>query len=375
VEAFEQGRLAVAALAGGGVLSAMGIYRLRRRWLIENLPTSRVRSAAMGMVELKGKARAPGKPAVAILALMEGSSGRVPPTGGKMAWPGGPEGSAVAVPAEGERGEAPVPFSLRSPVRGLPCVWCRVRVTRIVQRDRRTEEQVVLDREQGAPFMLEDETGRMLVLPAGAEVKGVPTCDVSFGGGAEPPPDVRLFCDMNGVAWRGMFSGRHRVKEWALLLDADTYVLGDLGKLGDEAGRRRAGILRRLKGMLASPEERARLDANKDGTIDQLEWDAARREAEEAEIRKDLESPDDAPRTAVRKPARGIFIIASGSEADALKAMGYPWFLIVGGVLAMLLGVWFFPPGAAKAPLVLVPAGASVAAAAFSFARSWKRRA
>jgi len=327
----------------------MGIHRLRRRWLIENIPTSRVRSAAMGMVELKGKSRAvpegPAIPGVAAAAL-----------------PGVVPGSPV-----------PLPFRLKSPVRGIACVWSRVRVTKEVRHNKGTSHQVILDRVQGTPFFLEDDTGRILVLPAGAEVQGVQLCDVTFGGVLEPPPDVKTFCDMNGIAWRGIFAGRHQVEEWALLLDADTYVLGELGRLGDASARRKAGILKRLREMLASPEVKARLDTNKDGTLDQLEWEAARREAEDAEIRRDLMTPDGTPRTAVSKPAHGCFIIASGSETDALKAFGYPWFFIVGGLAALVFGVWVFPAGVAKAPLVLVPAGVSVAAALFGFKRAWKR--
>jgi len=368
MNAIEQGRLAVVALVGGGVLSLIGIHRLRRRWLIENIPTSKIRSAAMGLVELKGKCRAFGGPAIPVSAAMAGRQDRLPRDGTATPVPGSPAGADM--PLGGQPTFAPF---LKSPVRGIPCVWCRVRVTKIVQHDNRRSESVVLDHEQGAPFQLEDDTGRMLVLPAGAEVNGVQLCDVSFGGGVEPPLELMTFCDINGVGWRGLFAGRFRVQEWALLLDADTYVLGELGKLGDAAARRRAGVLKRMKEMLSSPETRARLDTNKDGTLDPREWDAARREAEDAEIRRDLESPDDSPREVVRKPARGVFIIASGSEGDALKLCGYPWFFIVGGISALLFGLWVFPAGVAKAPLVLLPAGVLVAVAAFRLGRFWKR--
>jgi hypothetical protein len=45
------------ALLGGGGLIVFGFIVLRRKRLLENLPTSRIRSVAMGFAELAGRAR------------------------------------------------------------------------------------------------------------------------------------------------------------------------------------------------------------------------------------------------------------------------------------------------------------------------------
>jgi len=47
-----------AAVLGGGVLLAVGFHKLRRYRLVADTPTSKVRSIAMGLVEINGRARA-----------------------------------------------------------------------------------------------------------------------------------------------------------------------------------------------------------------------------------------------------------------------------------------------------------------------------
>src|SRR5437762_2471254 len=110
--------LPVLLLALGFWLYVDGWKRLRRRWLIDNLPTSRVRSVAMGVAELCGRARAIGDP-------------------------------------------------MESEVRKLACIWSRTRVVRRTGSGKNEHDTVVFDRRQAAPFELEDDTGRILVLPEG----------------------------------------------------------------------------------------------------------------------------------------------------------------------------------------------------------------
>jgi hypothetical protein len=96
-----------------------GLYCLRLKRRIENTPTSKIRSLALGMVELQGCARRN--------------------------------------------------YALVAPMTHLPCVWYRVRRYR---RDRRNNWRLTSVTESGpVPFSLEDATGRVLVDPRGASVR------------------------------------------------------------------------------------------------------------------------------------------------------------------------------------------------------------
>lgn len=143
-------------LVAGAVLTIWGWRRWQRARMIANVATSKVRSVAMGLAELKGRARS-------------------------------------------------VKDSRPSMVRSLPCVWNRVTVHKEWNDSRGHRHSVrVFRRETRGPFFLEDETGRILVMPEEAEISGVPTCNVYVTPGTEPPEDIRKFCDLHGVSWRGV---------------------------------------------------------------------------------------------------------------------------------------------------------------------------
>lgn len=106
-----------------GLLSAAlawWAYRLlRRKRAIENTPTSKVRSLALGMVEVQGRARRH--------------------------------------------------YALVAPMTQLPCVWYRLHRFR---RDRRNNWRLTSSSGSGPlPFSLEDATGRVLVDPRGAHIR------------------------------------------------------------------------------------------------------------------------------------------------------------------------------------------------------------
>ena len=109
----------LAVLAGAGLI-AFGFVLLRRKRLFENVPTSRIRSVAMGFAEVAGQAR-----------------------------------SKATVTA---------PWS------GIPCVYFRFKVEVETSRGRRGRTwQTIEQGDSAIPFYLQDATGTILVDPAGAE--------------------------------------------------------------------------------------------------------------------------------------------------------------------------------------------------------------
>jgi len=305
-------------MAAGVGLYFWGWRRMRRRWAILNMPTSRARSVAMGQAELIGKARGLGTP-------------------------------------------------LTSPVRQLVCVWYHVRVTRETGSGKNRHTETVFTQKVGVPFELEDSTGRILVDPEGAEVTGDETCNLTVSGWGLMTQDVRLFGARAGVLG---LSGC-TIREWAVLADSDVYVLGEVGKTRDEAAGRLKKVTAVLQGWLKSPERKTAIDADHDGVIDQAEWAAARSEAQVEVLREETATPA-GPAIVVRKPRTGYFIIATGGEKAALKAQGYPAVFVAAGILLVGLGVWLLRGAGSVSAAIYGGAGALAVAGGWGIVRHFR---
>jgi E3 Ubiquitin ligase len=110
----------LAEAAAGVYLFCHGFFLLQRKRLIMNTPVSKVRSAAMGLVEISGLASGP--------------------------------------------------YSLTAPITGAPCYYCRTIVWRWKREGRGSKWVKAADENLHVPFYLEDNTGRVLVDPQGAEL-------------------------------------------------------------------------------------------------------------------------------------------------------------------------------------------------------------
>jgi hypothetical protein len=132
-----------ALVAGGCCWGAFVCLRLKRR--IEDTPTSRIRSLAMGLVEVRGRARRC--------------------------------------------------YALVAPMTQSPCVWYRLRKYR---RDSRNQWSLRSESDSShVPFVLDDGSGRVTVEPAGATVKvatrqtGYPGNGTVIGAAVEGGPDEK----------------------------------------------------------------------------------------------------------------------------------------------------------------------------------------
>ena len=232
--------LAVAAAAGGW-FAWRSLYRIR---LIHDTPTAKTRSAHQGYVELEGVAR-----------MMD---------------------------------DAPITAKLS----GLPCCWYRYRVEELEHyhdsRGRsRTRWRVIDSGTSDDTFWLEDDTGRVAVDPAGAEIqpryKDSWRSRSGLAGIARPTPWFVDFFTAHG------FGGTYRFTEERINRGDPVYVLGMLRNLGSHDNL--PTIDARIRELLHEwkkdqPTLRERFDLNQDGKIDEREWllarQAARREAENA---------------------------------------------------------------------------------------------
>ncbi len=110
----------VAGMAGGVYLFVRGFKILQRKRLILNTPTSKIRSAALGLVEVNGLAVGP--------------------------------------------------YTLIAPITGAPCYFYRTQAWELRKSGKNNEWQQVADESLHVPFYLDDNTGRLLINPQGAEL-------------------------------------------------------------------------------------------------------------------------------------------------------------------------------------------------------------
>jgi hypothetical protein len=219
--------LAMAALAAA---AAWGFYSGFKWWrwarLIEDTPTSRIRSAAQGYVEIQGLARLMGgEPIVA-------------------------------------------PLSRRT------CVWWSYRVEERVRDGNRRRWRQVASAVSEHIFLIEDDSGACVVDPDGAEV--LPSVrNTWYGDTPHPvagPPAARGFVG---------FGSRYRYRESRLDVGATTYAIGwfhsDTGADPRSVSDEVTALLREWKREPRTLLRRFDRDGN--GALSLEEWERAREEA------------------------------------------------------------------------------------------------
>ena len=220
---------------------------LRRKRVITDTPTSRIRSAAQGYVELAGQ--------------------------GKY--------------IEGE--------SITSPLTGTPCLWYQVKV----ERDSLTiapygghQWDIIMEESSDQMFLLQGETGECLIAPVGAEVT-VNDEVVWYGDTEKPshrPPNARKKGSTRNFLFGNGF-GTYRYTERLIHENEKIYAIGLFETTGgDNAATTTTPETIKLireweKNSTALLEK---FDKNKDGEIDIQEWREIREAAyKEIMARKD----------------------------------------------------------------------------------------
>lgn len=171
----------IVGLCGGLYLFFNGFRLLRRKHLILDTPVSKIRSASMGMVELSGLA-----------------------TG---------------------------PYTIVAPVTERPCYYFRTVVWEWKHRGRSKQWVKVATECTHVPFFLDDNTGKVLVDPRGAELDlhrdfQQEFCDSFFTTKEEVPPNVRVFLSRHGVNT----TNKIKVEEFCIKPKNALFLLGTLGE-------------------------------------------------------------------------------------------------------------------------------------------------
>ncbi|HEY7928918.1 MAG TPA: GIDE domain-containing protein [Steroidobacteraceae bacterium] len=219
--------LAIWSFGGAVVAAGAGVLQWRRARAFEDTPTSKVRSAAQGYVELSGHARAlPGAPII-------------------------------------------------SPLSHRQCCWFQYRVQERTA-SRREGWRTVDEGTSDAIFALDDDTGRVVIDPAGAGVAAVP-CTVWYGNDEDvPPPALR--------SWMSGLGARYRYNERVILDGQPLSAVGlfQTRRAGDDPLSMDAEMADLLHSWKQDPRRMAQFDLNHDGSISAEEWEQARAAARAA---------------------------------------------------------------------------------------------
>jgi hypothetical protein len=267
-----------AVLSSACLWGGFHFLRLKRR--VENTPTSRIRSVAMGLVEVQGR------------TLRK--------------------------------------FSLVSPMTLLPCVYYRLRRFR---RNNENEWRLTSTSDSGhVPFYLEDDSGVLTVNPAGAKI--------SAGHkqtGYDNPSNL-LFASSSG------FDGDEKWVEEVIAEGTRLYVLGEATENRRTRPPLQEQLTLALRTLKRNRKALERYDADGDGAISAEEWNRARRDVEERLLHQNLgdRSPD-LPlrdRVVIRRPRQRSlpFIVAeTASEAHLVRSYGLYTVPLFGGALLAVL--------------------------------------
>jgi hypothetical protein len=167
-------------LVGGILLFGVGFYVYKKKQLIEDTPTSKIRSLAMGLVELFGQV-------------------------------------------------IPIPERLfKSPFTEKDCVYYQFTVEEYVSSGKSSHWETIKKGEKRILFYLKDDTGMVLVDPTGASIEATRDFDCESGHGRDPPESVVRFLTANNIAYEGFFGANKtmRYRENIIVPNQNLYIMG-----------------------------------------------------------------------------------------------------------------------------------------------------
>ena len=265
--------------------------------VMEDTPTSKVRSAAQGFVELTG----------------------------------------IQHPID----DTP----LLAPLSASPCTWWDYKIekkrTTTDSKGRRRTTWVTVEKDTSVGFFtLRDDTGDALVNPRGADVTASLT-KVWYGSSRRPAGIAAESPGSSGMSFGTALGGRrYRYTERIMRPHEPIYALGHFQTWSNvvspaERNKKRAAILAEWK---ENPAELVqRFDVDGDGQVDMEEWEAARRAAEalvEEHVAKAAAKPDV---DILMKPDDGQpFVLSTKSQEELTRS--YRW-KAFGGLLLFLIGL------------------------------------
>ena len=273
----------VGACVGGGWWC---IKRLSEARFLLNTPTSKIRSAAQGYVELYG-----------VLDEL-------------------PDGQ------------------LRAPLTGTPCLWWRFKIEEYDDDGKRKRWRVIESGVSEALVRLKDATGECLINPKGAEVR--PSTRQVWSGSERHPRGLSDSVGLLGMLFSA--GSQYRYTEERLHVGQPLYAIGDFRTQGGteafDLTLAQGAVVREWKSDFAGMLQR--FDSNGDGQLDPAEWERMRESARVEAQRRQVGRGEVPVHHQLRKPGEAYPFILSNHGEDEL-ARGFYW-QAAGGALLCLLG-------------------------------------
>lgn len=245
---------------------------LRRKRLVEDLPTSTVRGLAMGIVELVGRAKTRKN------------------------------------------------VNLKSPFSQTDCVFYHYKVERIIEGKSVREPVTIAEGDSShCSFYLDDGTGGVQVLPEGAQLILPASFTRQVRSNRDLSVGMKEFIP-RGTIWG--FGEPIRFTEWCIKPEQTIYVLGKALKSPQLIEEHNKELARRLKELKDNPAEMSEIDLDKDGQISAYEWNLALAKIEQEVIQQQLQaqqSDELADVVVARADEENLFIISDHSQKETIK--------------------------------------------------------
>jgi len=238
-----------------GIMSVISLFAwfsaLRRLRAVRDTPTSRIASAAQGYVELIGR------------------------------------GKQLSDPP------------LLSKLSALPCLWYRYKIER---KNAKNEWSTQDSGESNDPFLIEDDSGRCVVDPSGAEI-----------------------LTNHKDTW---IQGQYRYTEWKLLNIDSIYVIGQFRTFGGSSTQVSAKdemnqVLMEWKQDMQSLHKR--FDLNNDGELSMQEWMLARQAAKREAQKRVAEARNQPDTNYMLQPHDGRLFLISNLPQNKLERRYWFW--------------------------------------------------
>ena len=299
---FSQGDwFLITVLIIGAIICLFAALRMfHRARLIEDMPTSKIRSCHQGYVELFGTTK----------------------------WMEGPE--------------------IQAPLSGLPCVWYSFSVEEYIPQSKQKWRRInsgVSDQ----LFLLEDDTGACVIDPDNAEV--TPSSNTTWYGNERLGPKIHT-SPLDILGGMLLQSGqKYRYTERRIDVYESLYAIGEFSSIGTDYRQNiKEVVVEKLRSLKSDKEKLAKYDINNDGQIDAQEWEQARIDAKQAALEEQLTKPLPKRMHILKKPQTKKyqpFILSSKSETHMSRnnrifsaGLASLFVLFIAGVFFKITGVF-----------------------------------
>lgn len=198
--------------------------KFREKRLVEDTPTSTIRGLSMGIVEVMGKAKGA--------------------------------------------------YVLQGPFTHKPCVFYKYLIEEYREEgDSKRWMPGASGDSSFIPFLVEDETGEMLILPNGADFLLPEDFTYTTQNYTSLPENVRRFSQTFASVWDDIVRRGHicRFREWIIEEDDSVYILGYARKLANISAGYRNNSRHLRRNMESDPFTKVFYDTDKDGRISEMD--------------------------------------------------------------------------------------------------------